>query len=174
MASTPATTTQTKARARGTSAGKIFLSYRREDADESAGRIRDWLTQPRHVPPGNLFMDVHDVQAGANFVQAVEQALTQCKTMLVVIGPTWLVGPKTLSPYVHEEVKIALRNHLRVIPVLVRNASMPRPEELPDDVRELALHTARKVRADDDFENDMRRLAPALPDGEGTSGGEHV
>jgi hypothetical protein len=53
MASTKATTTNTKARARGTSAGKIFLSHRREDADESAGRIRDWLTQPRRVPPGH-------------------------------------------------------------------------------------------------------------------------
>jgi hypothetical protein len=46
--------------------------------------------------------------------------------------------------------------------VLVRNATMPAPERLPDDIQEVALHNARKVRADDDFENDMRRLVTAL------------
>src|SRR5215468_10688662 len=104
MAATKTTTASTKAPPKGKGAGRIFISYRREDADESAGRIRDWLTQPRRVPPGNLFMDVHDVQAGANFVQAVEESIKQCTTMLVVIGPNWFVGPKALSPHVQEEV----------------------------------------------------------------------
>jgi hypothetical protein len=142
--------------------GKIFISYRRQDSDESAGRIRDWLTQPKRVPAGNLFMDVHDVAPGANFVEAVERAITQCRTMLVIIGPSWLDGPKSLSPYIQEEILSALRNKLQIIPVLVRGAAMPTPGELPDSIRELAFHNARKVRADDDFDNDMGRLASAL------------
>src|SRR5262249_20514601 len=113
MATQKTATTATKATSRARDAGKIFISYRREDADESAGRIRDWLTQPKRVPPGNLFMDVHDVPPGANFVQAIEEAIKQCKTMVVVIGPTWFVGPKTLSPYVREEIRLGLQHKLQ-------------------------------------------------------------
>jgi hypothetical protein len=152
----------TKGRPDGGKTGKIFISYRREDADESAGRIRDWLIGFGHVPRQDIFMDVHSVQPGANFVQEVERTIALCRTMIVVIGPGWFVGHKTPSAYVHDEVRLALRHNLRVVPVLVRGVTMPKPDELPDDIRDLAFRNARKVRSDDDFEYDMQRLATAL------------
>src|SRR5262249_41349998 len=70
----------------------------------------------------------------------------------VIIGPTWFVGPKSLSPFVQEEIRIGSHHKLQTIPVLVRNATIHQPGELPDDIRELALRHARMVRANDDFE----------------------
>jgi hypothetical protein len=141
---------------------KVFISYRRQDSDESAGRIRDWLTQSERLRPDDVFMDVHDVAPGNDFVAAVADAIRKCHSMLVVIGPNWLTGYQTLSPYVEEEVAQALGGRVQVIPVLVRGASMPSPDAVPPRIQRLAYLNASKVRPDEDFDHDMSRLASAI------------
>ena len=66
--------------------------------------------------------------------------------LLVLIGPSWVTakdeaGTRRLddpADFVRVEVGAALRRDIPVIPVLVRAAQMPRAEQLPDCLKELA------------------------------------
>jgi hypothetical protein len=67
--------------------GKIFVSYRREDAAAEAARIRDRLTAAfgsKHV-----FMDVDELKPGQRFDEELAKALSTCDAFLAVIGPRW-------------------------------------------------------------------------------------
>ncbi len=66
----------------------IFLSYRRADAAGHAGRLHDSLTE--HFGPDQVFHDYADIEAGSDFVQAIEQAIAATSVLVVVIGDTWL------------------------------------------------------------------------------------
>ena len=87
--------------------------------------------------------------------------------MLVIIGPQWATltdaeGSKRLfDPNDHTRIEIETGlNHAEslVVPVLVMNAVMPAPAELPESLKKLIYRNAIKVRNDPDFENDIQRL----------------
>src|SRR5215469_13304051 len=134
---------------------KVFISYRREDATDIAGRIRDWLIKSWHLAKDKVFMDVTGVPAGADFMQFIDQTIAQCQAMIIVISPSWLArvnDPGT--SYVRLEAEAALRHHLRIIPILVGNTQQPRAEHLPPSLRELTRLNIRPLRPDA-FEYDM-------------------
>ena len=56
---------------------------------------------------------------------------------------------------------VALRRHIRVIPVLVDGASMPQSADLPDDLKPLVRRNALLV-GDTHFDDDCRRLMAAI------------
>ena len=69
--------------------GKIFLSYRREDTAGFALALFGRLEQS--FPAECLFMDVEgDIKAGQDFVRVLEEQVSACDAMLVLIGPNWL------------------------------------------------------------------------------------
>ncbi|HEX9036607.1 MAG TPA: TIR domain-containing protein [Ktedonobacterales bacterium] len=134
---------------------KIFISYRREDAADISGRIRDWLVQTKRAARDDIFMDVTAILPGADFLQEIEKAISQCRAVVVVISPSWLNqvnNPDT--SYVRLEAESALRQNIPVIPVLVGGAQMPPAERLPESLRPLTRRNARQVRADS-FDYDM-------------------
>jgi hypothetical protein len=74
--------------------------------------------------------------------------------VLVVIGPRWLtITDEQSRPLIHlpedvhrQEIALALsRADVTVIPVLVDEAALPRPEQLPPDIRGLPDQQARKI-----------------------------
>src|SRR5580700_3195265 len=73
----------------GQMAGKIFLSYRREDTAGFAQALFGRLEQS--FPAESLFMDVAGgIGAGQDFVRVLEEQVSACDAMLVLIGPNWL------------------------------------------------------------------------------------
>ncbi len=131
----------------------IFISYRREDSEDSTRAIYESLV-PRFGRE-RLFLDVEAIKPGSDFRNSIEESLADCGVFLVVIGPNWAnikpdndpSGPRRLdspSDFVRQEVATALKKggSLPVIPVLVRGASMPAAEQLPDDLRDLAYRNA--------------------------------
>jgi len=92
-------------------------------------------------------MDVAGIEAGRDFRKAIEESVATCGVLLVVIGPTWVTsqneaGTRRLDDpedFVREEVAAALRREIPVIPVLVRGAQMPRADQLPDGLKNLAF-----------------------------------
>jgi hypothetical protein len=128
-------------------AANIFINYRREDAAGHAGRLFDSLSS--HFA-GRLFMDVDTLEAGVDFVEAIEQAVGSCEALIVVIGREWLTvkdkaGRRRLddpADFVRLEVEAALARRIRVIPVLVQDAPMPGAEELPASLARLARRNA--------------------------------
>lgn len=131
--------------------GKIFISYRREDTSGESGRLKDNLEQI--FGKENIFYDVETLEAGLNFDQSIAKALNESKVLLAMIGPHWLKvsdskGVKRLhkpDDWVRKEIAEALKRGLRVIPVLVNEADMPDPEELPEDLKELSLKHAQEL-----------------------------
>ncbi len=125
----------------------IFISYRREDAAGYAGRLYDRLAA--HFGDERVFMDVEGIEPGADFVDAIERAVGSCEALIVIIGSEWLgtdnAGRRRLddpADFVRLETATALARGIRVVPVLVDGAVMPRADQLP---KELAPLTRRQA-----------------------------
>jgi hypothetical protein len=149
-------------------APRIFISYRRDDSQADTGRIYDRLVA--RLPPGSVFRDVDSIPAGEDFRRVLSDAVGGCDIVLVVIGPRWVTatgpnGRRRLddpADFVRVEVESALRLGVRVVPVLVSNAAMPTPADLPPSLEALCYRNALKVRPDPDFHGDMNRLLREL------------
>ncbi|HMF26246.1 MAG TPA: TIR domain-containing protein, partial [Pseudolabrys sp.] len=128
--------------------GRIFINYRREINAAAAGRLSDRLSQ--HFDHERLFMDVDGIEPGVDFVKALDDQVAQCSAFIAVIGPGWTdlknaEGRRRLdqaNDYVRIEIESALKRDIRVIPVLVDGAHMPRAEELPDSLKPFSRRNA--------------------------------
>jgi len=131
--------------------GRIFINYRREDDQAAAGRLYDRLLQ--HFDREQLFMDIEAIEPGVDFVKSLDEQVAACIAFIAVIGPRWLNArnndgnPKLDNPtdYVRVEIESALKRDIRVIPVLVDGASMPRPSDLPPSLHALARRNAVEI-----------------------------
>jgi hypothetical protein len=149
-------------------AGKIFISYRREDAAANALGISQYLAN--EFGRRNVFLDV-DMRAGTKFPLFLEQRLPQCKVMLVLIGPDWLnssdeQGRRRLDipgDWVRLEIAHGLKRGITVIPVCVGGASLPPSTELPEDIRGLVDHQAMSI-THPGFRRDMSGLVRDIRD----------
>jgi len=143
----------------------IFISYRRSDSQADAGRIYDRLAQ--HFGREAIFKDVDDIPGGEDFRIFLQNTLQQCKVVLAIIGPDWVnaldeQGRRRLdnpADWVRMEIEESLRrDDVLVVPVLVGNAFMPRPDELPNGMKDLVYRNYRQARPDPDFHKDVGRL----------------
>jgi formylglycine-generating enzyme required for sulfatase activity len=147
--------------------GQIFISYRRDDSSAWAGRLYDGLS--RHFVSNQIFMDVDAIEPGVDFVEAIEKSVGSCEALIAVIGKRWLIssdeegGRRLDNPEdsVRIEIVTALKRGIRVIPVLVDGASMPRSRDLPDDLKSLARRNALEV-SHNRFRADLERLIGAV------------
>jgi hypothetical protein len=63
--------------------GNIFINYRRDDASYPEGRLYDQLST--RFPKRQIFMDVDNLDAGVDFVEAIEQSVASCDVLIAVI-----------------------------------------------------------------------------------------
>ena len=63
---------------------KIFISYRRDDTGDVAGRIHDHLVNA--FGANQVFQDVDDIPAGADFPEYLSEQLAETDVVLVLIG----------------------------------------------------------------------------------------
>ncbi len=136
------------------SAGRIFISYRRGDSDYAAGFLYYLLGE--QLGPERVFRDVDSIQFGNDFAEEITDMVGSCTALLAVIGRGWLRaahedGRRRLDhpgDWVRLEIATGLLRGIRVIPVLVDDARMPRPEDLPAILAGLAHRQAFKLSAD--------------------------
>ena len=153
--------------ARGLRPPFVFICYRRDDTSGYAGRLHDALAG--RFGAGEVFMDMEAIPPGADFVQQVEAAIAGCLALLPLIGPRWLSatsesGARRLDDpedFVRVEIEAALRREIRLIPVLVQGAKMPRADQLPASLRALATLNALEL-SDTHWQADVRDLGDAL------------
>jgi hypothetical protein len=99
----------------------------------------------------------------------LEEQVGQCDALLAVIGKGWIdardeKGARRLDnaeDFVRIEIESALKQDKRVIPVLVGDTHMPRPEELPEAIRPLARRNAVRL-SHERFRADAQGLIKAL------------
>lgn len=145
----------------------IFISYRRDDSSGYAGRLFHDLA--RHFGPDRVFMDIDTLQPGVDFVDALNDAVSNADVVLILIGPHWwnladTEGNRRIEnpdDFVRMEVAAALTGNTRVIPVLVGNASMPPSAKLPEDIRPLGRRHAYEI-SDRRWDFDVKQLIDVL------------
>ena len=115
-----------------------------------------------------MWLDYDDIEPGAQFEEALTEALAQSDNLLAIIGPDWLTAEKEgrrrlddPEDWVRREVAAGLAGGAAVTPVLVGHAELPTTEDLPEPLKALPGRQAIEVRPehfDDDVEELIRRM----------------
>jgi len=133
---------------------RIFISYRRHDTENEAGRLLTSIQ--RELPAADVFMDTSSLPAGSVWPDAVREALTSATAVVVLIGPDWLRagsddwGRRPIDrtdDWVRLEVEQAIATSTRLLPILVRGAQIPPADVLPEPMRPLTHRQALEIRA---------------------------
>src|ERR1700674_3256107 len=151
----------------------IFISYRRDDSEGEAGRLFDDLVG--QFGEDAVFMDVTAIAPGRDFRKAIDESVATCGVLLAVIGQNWAdakndAGRRRLddpADFVRLETASALKRDIPVVPVLIRGAKVPRAEQLPDDLKDLAYRNGVELthaRWASDVQLLIRALRPLVPE----------
>jgi formylglycine-generating enzyme required for sulfatase activity len=142
--------------------GKVFVNYRRVDAEAWADRLFERLVQ--QFPREDVFMDINGhIPVGYPWAQWLDTQVAVCDLMLVLIGRLWAGEFKARHEagerdYVRVEIESALRRKIPVVPVLLGDTPVPSATELPETIRPvLELQAARLQRTN--FDTDAEALA---------------
>ena len=118
--------------------------------------------------PRAVWLDYDDIGPGAEFAEALTEALAQTDNLLAIIGPDWLTAEKEgrrrlddPEDWVRREVVAGLSGRSTVTPVLVGHAQLPTVEQLPEPLQPLTARHAIEVRPehfDSDVEDLIRRM----------------
>jgi SH3-like domain-containing protein len=146
---------------------KIIISYRRADTQDIAMRIRDRLR--KRYGTKSVFTDIDSIPVGSDFLRYIDSEIATANALLAIVGPRWLRTDLNASSnlddetdYVRLEVEAAMRQGIKVAPVLVSGARMPKSGDLPAPIRQFAKLNAAPVDSGINFENDLDRLMSSL------------
>ncbi|MEO1287362.1 MAG: uracil-DNA glycosylase family protein, partial [Chloroflexota bacterium] len=149
-----------------------FINYRRLDTEGYVGRLYDHLL--KEFKPTDIFMDVQNIEPGADFVQVLEDAIAACDIFLAMIGPHWgklynEAGERRLeewNDFVRIEIETALKQGKIVVPILVGGSQMPNPSTLPESIMSLSRRNAFTLthyRFAEDVESLVQFLRGLIP-----------
>ena len=139
----------------------VFISYRREDTKDFAGRLFDRLRDEPRIK--KIFLDVDGIDKGADFKTKIEASMRECEQALLLIGPNWCADGriKQDGDFVRLEAQEALAGRAKVLPVLVNGAAMPMASDLPAELAQLPAVNALSIRYDS-FDRDSDYLVDVL------------
>ena len=143
------------------------MSYRRQETEYPAGWLFDRLTE--HFRGAEVFKDIDSIEPGDDFVDVITRAVESCDVLLALIGDRWLTmtdaeGRRRIDDpddYVRIEIEAALSRNVRVVPILVYGARMPRAHDLPGSLASLVRRQALELTATH-FDADLTRLLKVL------------
>src|SRR5690349_14436453 len=125
----------------------IAISYRRDDSLPITGRLYDRLQAK--FGKQRVFMDFDSIPPGVDFRQKIKETIERANRMIAVIGPHWFGDQSDGSRRIDDpldivrlELEYALSRDIPIIPLLVNNTVMPKPEKLPSNLQSLAFRNA--------------------------------
>jgi hypothetical protein len=129
--------------------GGVFICYRREDSAGYARLIYDRLAQ--RLQRDNVFFDVGNIEPGVDFFEILSERVGKCDALVAVIGRNWTSAADKDNrrrlddpdDFVRIEIEAALERGVRVIPVLIDGAAMPRgerPAGQPEEIGPPAIY----------------------------------
>lgn len=145
--------------------GQIFISYRRDDTSWVTTSIYQSLL--KHFSKEQIFRDIDSIPYGVDFLELIEKEVSKCEVFIAVIGKDWMRltdVTNTLensTDFVRIEIATAFKNQVRVIPVLIDGAKMPKPNELPEEMKPLARINAVPI-SNARFNADIDKLIEVL------------
>jgi len=96
-------------------ASTTFISYSRDDSSFVMALARDLK-----AAGADVWLDQMDISPGQRWDLAIQQALTNCARLIVVLSPSSVASTTVL-----DEASFVLDNHKPVIPVLYRDCEVP-------------------------------------------------
>src|SRR6266496_6397480 len=94
---------------------KTFISYARKDSEFALK-----LASDLRKAGANIWLDTLDIAAGQRWDRAIQQALTTCPRIVVLLSPD-----SVLSENVMDEVHYALDKGKDIIPVVLKDCEIP-------------------------------------------------
>jgi hypothetical protein len=103
------------------------------------------------------------------FKEYLHDQLNECRVLLAIIGRNWLNardqhGHRRLDDaedWVRAEIGSALDRGIKVVPVIIDDGDLPKPSDLPSNLKSLPEFQAFRVR-NNQFERDSAALADRL------------
>ena len=148
---------------------KVFVSYRRDDASDAAGRLFDHLRDRYGLE--NVFYD-RTLPAGVNWRDAIDAAGASCSVLIALIGPSWEELRKQRArdtlrtgaeDFTKREIELALSrgSGVDVIPILLGDARLPSSSDLPRSLKPLVDLQAALLRHES-YDQDLTQLGERL------------
>jgi hypothetical protein len=149
---------------------KVFINYRREDTAGDARLVYERLAQ--RFGRQNVFLDVVDLHPGTTWLDVIKSRGGTSGILIALIGPNWLSAmlerldsrlerPEQDILKLELEIALSRNSGVEVLPVLVGEASMPPPEQLPRSIRRLAETQATELRHTH-YDDDIASLITTL------------
>ena len=132
---------------------RIFISYRREDSQDWADRLHDFIKERDEA--AQVIKGIDTIAHGDKFNEVLSETVRSCDALIAVIGPGWLASDARI------EIATALRQRIHVIPCLVNGARMPRAENLPDELTRFERRQAL-ILTHEGFRSDGERLMSSI------------
>jgi formylglycine-generating enzyme required for sulfatase activity len=153
-------------------ASKIFINYRRVESLNHAQHLKTLFDKTFGTK--RVFLDVHGIDGGANWLQTLERQVAASDAMVVLIGKDWAdrtdeQGKRRLddpNDKVRFEISQALLRNLPIVPISIDGAPVPKQHQLPDNLWQLSLIQAMPLRSESftqDAEAIIERLKMVLP-----------
>jgi TIR domain len=154
-------------------AGLVFLNYRSGEHKPLVKALRRELAS--QLGQDKVFMDYWSMKPGVRYPDALRAGVQRCRALLVIIHDGWLEAlrtPRDGPDWVHDEIAMALELGKVVIGVYFDGAPRLFMEDLPPDIRELALRQDCRIgwrdgNLDDDLDRLVREVLTAVRQREG-------
>jgi TPR repeat protein len=139
--------------------GGVFICYRREETAFAARAIYDRVAQK--VGRKNVFLDVDNIDPGVDWFDALNEQVGACDALIAAADKDNRRRIDDPDDFVRIEIEAALKRGVRVIPVLVDGALMPKASDLPESLRGFARRQNIEI-SHTRFEADAERLTRTL------------
>lgn len=140
-----------------------FVSYRRADSSAAARWLANSIA--RTFGAQTVFVDTETIRMADDWAARIEEALRASTLVLPVIGPRWLSLTDADhrrriddgNDWVHQEIRHALAEGKRILPILLSRTPMPSAGALPGPLAGLARFQGFELR-DERWESDLATL----------------
>ena len=143
--------------------GNIFMNYRRQDEPWFSTAL--FLRLKEDFDVDDIFMDVEgNIRPGDDFEKVLRELVAEADVMLAIIGAEWLkllVDRDFEADFVQIEIRAAIDQKKKMIPVLIESTPMPLGSVLPRWMRPLTRAQAIRIRHEH-FNGDCTRLVDVL------------
>ncbi len=146
---------------------KIFICYRRAEAEYAAGALGRDLR--RHFGNEQVFRDREDIDGGDSWKKRALTEIDRDSAVLVLISKEWTcctdeLGNRRLEN-LHDPIRLeicdGIASSAAIIPVLLENSQMPNESELPPALKPMADFHALRLR-DGDWQHDLDAICKTL------------